>query len=266
MNQSSLLYVLKRGVPLLVALNTFLLLAVVLGPRQQRMSGGTVASGAACNDSMSALQEQLNAMHGLRVAYGKMYCAEHGIGPTGGFCLYGSNKTDIGGHSWMDQKLCTNLGQLFAGKSVMDFGCGRGQYGKCFEALDAGISWTGYDGSEGIFESTGGYVQFMDLAMPQYLGQQWDWVMSTEVGEHIPAKYEATVIGNIVRHAKEGVILSWAVPGQHGHHHVNPLENRVVIDLMGRHGFSFDKALTTHLRAAAQFPYFKNTLMAFNRS
>ena len=41
-------------------------------------------------------------------------------------------------------------------------------------------------------------------------------VMSLEVGEHIPADYEAIFLDNLARHAKEGVLLSWARPNQGG--------------------------------------------------
>jgi hypothetical protein len=51
-------------------------------------------------------------------------------------------------------------------------------------------------------------------------------IISLEVAEHIPEKYEAVYLDNIFRHAKEGIILSWAVPGQGGLSHINnkPIE------------------------------------------
>jgi hypothetical protein len=45
-------------------------------------------------------------------------------------------------------------------------------------------------------------------------------IISLEVAEHIPEKYEAVYLDNIFRHAKEGIILSWAVPGQIGLSHI----------------------------------------------
>ena len=36
-------------------------------------------------------------------------------------------------------------------------------------------------------------------------------------------------LDNIVRHARIGVVLSWAVPGQGGFHHVNGREATVEI-------------------------------------
>ena len=57
-------------------------------------------------------------------------------------------------------------------------------------------------------------MSFLDLTLPQYGLPLYDWVMSLEVAEHIPQDYEAIFIDNIVRHAREGVVLSWAVPGR----------------------------------------------------
>jgi tryptophanyl-tRNA synthetase len=66
----------------------------------------------------------------------------------------------------------------------------------------------------------------MDLTIPQYGIRQYDWIISLEVAEHIPEKYEAVYLDNIFRHAKEGIILSWAVPGKGGLSHINnkPIE------------------------------------------
>ncbi len=39
---------------------------------------------------------------------------------------------------------------------------------------------------------------------------KYDWIISLEVAEHIPAQFESIYIDNLVKHAKEGIILSWA--------------------------------------------------------
>lgn len=56
-------------------------------------------------------------------------------------------------------------------------------------------------------------VKFLDLTAPQYGLAAYDWVISVEVGEHIPAKFQNIYLDNLVRHAREGIVLSWAVPG-----------------------------------------------------
>lgn len=53
------------------------------------------------------------------------------------------------------------------------------------------------------------------------LGARYDWVLSLEVAEHLPRSMEPVFVFNLDRHAKEGVVLSWARKGQGGSHHVN---------------------------------------------
>jgi hypothetical protein len=97
------------------------------------------------------------------------------------------------------------------------------------------------------------------------LGRQWDWVLSLEVGEHIPNEFEAIFLDNIARHAVEGVVLSWAVPGQEGHYHVNNHDNDYVIDRMAKLGFKYNDTLSNDFRATAVLPHFHNTIMVFMR-
>ena len=35
------------------------------------------------------------------------------------------------------------------------------------------------------------------------------WILSLEVAEHIPAQFESIYIDNLVKHAKEDIILAW---------------------------------------------------------
>ena len=137
-----------------------------------------------------------------------------------------------------------------------------GQYGKALRLLK--IDWTGYDGAEQVEEATNGFVQYMDLSKPHWLGKQYDWVMSLEVGEHMPSEMAAALVDNLKRHAKCGIVLSWAIPGQGGHHHVNELSNADVISTFEEgNELSFDKATTAKLRDHASLYYFKETLMVF---
>ena len=71
-------------------------------------------------------------------------------------------------------------------------------------------SYDSYDGAPYAEVTTNNNVRFLDLSVPIYHLKQYDWVISLEVGEHIPAKFEHIYIDNLFRHAKEGVILSWA--------------------------------------------------------
>jgi len=56
-----------------------------------------------------------------------------------------------------------------------------------------------YDGSPFSEEASEGKVQHMDLTVPQYGLPVYDWVLSLEVAEHIPAEFEAVYLDNLFR-------------------------------------------------------------------
>jgi hypothetical protein len=56
-----------------------------------------------------------------------------------------------------------------------------------------------------------------------------------QVGEHIPAAAMDAFLGNLLRHARRGLVLSWAVPGQGGHFHINELPNQAVVRTRSTH-------------------------------
>jgi hypothetical protein len=124
-------------------------------------------------------------------------------------------------------------------------------------------SWTGYDGSPNVEQVTNGHVKHLDLSKPQDLGKTWDWVMSLEVGEHIPKEFEYTYLTNVLKPVSEGIVLSWARRGQGGRSHVNELNNTEVVERLDRKGFYPDMDLWEELRKRATLFWFKNTLMVF---
>lgn len=124
-------------------------------------------------------------------------------------------------------------------------------------------SWTGYDGSPNVEEVTTGLVKYMDLSRPQNFSRKWDWVLSLEVGEHIPIEFENNFLSNLVSPAKEGIVLSWATRGQTGWRHVNNLNNPEVVERMAALGFYPDHELWAKLKDSATFWWFQETLMVF---
>ncbi|XP_069194699.1 uncharacterized protein [Procambarus clarkii] len=103
-----------------------------------------------------------------------------------------------------------------------------------------------------------------DLSSAATLGGPFDWVMSLEVGEHIPESGEKNFLDNLVKHACVGVVVSWAVPGQEGHSHVNCRSNDYVRREMATRGLESDKNAERNLRSmVGHLFYFRNTLMVF---
>jgi tryptophanyl-tRNA synthetase len=157
---------------------------------------------------------------------------------------------------------------LSAGNAtVLDVGAGSGQYGRYF--LSRGFpaaQYEGVDGALNVEEFTSGFVRWADLSLPyDREGGPADWVMSLEVGEHLPAKYEATFLDTLHRNNRCGLVLSWAVPGQAGKGHVNCLSNAAVRERVEPRGYVYDAAFVDATRAKAELDWFKNTFMLFRR-
>ena len=70
-----------------------------------------------------------------------------------------------------------------------------------------------YDGSPNVAAVTNGLCNTLDLSKPHNIGAS-DWVLSLEVGEHIPRQYEDAFIQNLHNSNRLGMVLSWAVEGQ----------------------------------------------------
>jgi cyclopropane fatty-acyl-phospholipid synthase-like methyltransferase len=146
-------------------------------------------------------------------------------------------------------------------ETLVDFGCGDGDYVNHF--IKNGISAIGYDGNPVTEDASGGSCFVLDLSSPVDLQKQYDWVMSLEVGEHLPKQYEAIFIENLVRHVKDGLILSWALKGQGGTGHFNEQNNDYIKQIFANLGWFNDLAAENHLRESADIPWFKNTVMVF---
>ncbi len=146
-------------------------------------------------------------------------------------------------------------------EALVDFGCGDGDYVNHF--IQKGIQAVGYDGNPVTEDASGGTCFILDLSNPVDLHQRYDWVMSLEVGEHLPKQYETIFIENLVRHVKDGLILSWAIKGQGGTGHFNEQNNDYIKKIFADMGWYNDLEAECHLRESAAVHWFKNTVMVF---
>jgi hypothetical protein len=160
-----------------------------------------------------------------------------------------------------DRSLAAALCRFFAGISVIDFGCGDGAYVRALR--DAGIDARGYDGNP-LADSIPN-CRTLDLAVAVEVKSE-PWVLSLEVGEHIPREFEATFIDNVCRHGLIGTVISWAILGQAGIGHVNCRDNDYIEQLFAHRGFTRQRDLETSLRQATSLPWFRNTLMVYVRA
>lgn len=147
--------------------------------------------------------------------------------------------------------------------SIADFGCGTGEYLGAWRAK--GLNCEGYDGNPLTSELTNGAGQVLDLSQPTDLKKHYDWVVSFEVGQQIPKKYEQNFIDNLVNHCDKGIILSWGVRGQEGECQVNQHDNHEIKKMMADRGFSNDVEAENAIRASTSLSWFKDSLMVFRK-
>ena len=168
---------------------------------------------------------------------------------------------DNTGHCF-DQPLCEVIKNITKNKSLLDLGCGTGAYTK--ELQSTCTSAKGYDGNPNTPKISNGLCGVADLTKKQNFDKV-DWVLSLEVGEHVPKESEDILLDNICSHSTKGVILSWAVPGQPGDGHINCQSNEYVVNKMLSKGFAIDWDLSFKLRENATLWWFKNTVMCFKK-
>ena len=122
-----------------------------------------------------------------------------------------------------------------AGHSVVDFGCGQGDW--LLEAQDLGANHVlGLDSYAIDGTALPVPVQRVDLTKPVLLPDRHDLALCLEVGEHLNAEYAAVLVQSLVA-AAPLVLFSAAVPGQGGVHHVNEQPPAYWAALFRTHGY-----------------------------
>lgn len=162
-----------------------------------------------------------------------------------------------------DDGLAKMLGEFLGGYSVIDFGCGDGRYVHDINA--AGGNCRGYDGNPLTPSIAGDQCFVQDLSQPVDVGAA-DWVLSLETGEHVPAHFESNFIGNLHRHNRHGIVLSWASPGQGGIGHINERSQNSLSAQIERIGYERDRETERDFRKVSRLPWFQRNIIVFRRS
>lgn len=226
-------------------------------------------------DEMTKLKDDLERYRAyttvLRRTIFAHFCRDSStpILPRGMWCL-SSYEVDQHGdripsmHIDADEGVARSIHSVIAPQnaSVTDLGAGVGQYGRWLAREGWSGRYEAYDGAINVDAFTEGYVQWADLTIP-LRGAESDWVMCLEVGEHIPAEFEEVVLDNVANNARCGALVSWGVPNQGGHGHVNNRPNEWVVDRLRRRGFSYREEASHAIRRRAQYDWFKKTTMLF---
>ena len=213
---------------------------------------------------------------------GKLSCIQNpdSVGPTGGWCLKPSLEDwgqmgraaqhHVAPDTGIGKAILKYLNRPDKTTSLIDIGAGVGQYGYWLRENHANIQWTGYDGAENVEDFTHNFVQWIDVTHPTFDTVHFmaDWIMCLEVGEHIPSESTHDLIALLDKHNRYGILLSWAIPGQGGHSHINERSNDNVIQLLSEKGYyqdSWCKEFQNYGRQEAIYFWFQNTFMVFKK-
>jgi hypothetical protein len=175
----------------------------------------------------------------------------------------GMSVSDVNKEHAFDDILCKNLILFFKEREcecIVDLGCGLGNYVNEFKKH---FICDGFDGNPSTRQLTKECCNVLDLSVRNDELDRYDWVMSLEVGEHIPKCCQDVYIDNLCKTCKHGIVLSWAIPGQGGCGHINNQSNESIINVMKHKGFSYDVASSLDLRGKCKLGWFKNTIMVF---
>jgi len=174
--------------------------------------------------------------------------------------------SDITSGHYYDPLLGEYLVEFFKNeniKSIVDFGCGDGKYVKKLQ--ENSINASGFDGNPNTPEYTNNLCSVLDLSIPHQFDEPFDWVLSLEVGEHLPKQFEDIFINNLHNNTKYGIVLSWALKGQGGDGHINEQNNDYIKSKVCSLGYINDTESENKMRSISSLWWFKNTIMVFRK-
>ena len=73
-----------------------------------------------------------------------------------------------------------------------------------FDLKKAGLNIDGFDGNPYTETLTNGLAKVIDLTKPHKFNKPYDWVISLEVAEHIPKKFESIYVNNLHNNNNKG--------------------------------------------------------------
>lgn len=150
-------------------------------------------------------------------------------------------------------------------ESMLDVGCGEGHCVKFFS--DLGVRAEGFDGLRANVQRAVTPIRLHDLRWGPYV-RPVDLVHCCEVVEHVEEQYLPHLLQTLAN--GRTVVMTHAVPGQGGHHHVNCRPEQYWIEHVESMGYEFMQDLTAQARAikksTGEWTYFGTTGLVFCRS
>ena len=195
---------------------TFLLIILII--TNIRLSHNCLYESQCYDDSIhenieNKLFEMSIKLNKAMQTIGKLKCeidkSFNHVWPRGDWCFFRNLQHKNMTQYRTDLRLAKALSHFLKDKIVASFGDGRGIYKEIIDELNEVILYDAFDGSPYAELNSKGNVKFLDLTIQIYHLDQYDWVLSIGVGQHIPIESENVYLDNLKKHAKEGVILSW---------------------------------------------------------
>ena len=148
--------------------------------------------------------------------------------------------------------------------TLLDLGAGKGLYVRALRAVGI-LNVTGYEGVAGIEAMTSHAIRQREFTAPFDPCLRFDVVICLEVAEHIPKELERTFLQNVNCSAGDGLIMSWAPPGQGGTGHVNLRTQGDFLARLDALGFIPDHTASRFLSEQAALRWFRKNIIAFRR-
>lgn len=169
------------------------------------------------------------------------------------------------GKSWTDDgslNIMWNLGC----RKMLDVGCGFGGQVKLAESL--GWESYGVDGDWTVLPKESNFHLNDYTKGSPTLTYEVDLIWCVEFLEHVEEKYMDNYMSTFQDSKAKYLIVTHAVPGQAGHHHVNCQEEDYWLDAFKRYGFEYDEILTKQIREESTMkkPFVARTGLVFKRS
>lgn len=186
-------------------------------------------------------------------------------GPLGGYVK--SSETFPHGDWWTwCPRVWDFIAREFKPSSLVDVGCGEGHALRYF--IDLGIGAIGIDGmataqDAGIVPRELIKVHDFTTGLP-VLKHHIDVIWSCEFVEHVEEQFIDNFL-SVFQRARRAVLMTHAMPGQAGHHHVNCQPPEYWIRHMSARGFRVDQQMTDKTRSLAPYTHWERSGIVFVR-
>jgi hypothetical protein len=169
---------------------------------------------------------------------------------------------------WRAEIVCKAIINALEPESVIDVGCGIGDYVHYFNSL--GIKALGIEGSSAVLPyALTDKIVICDMRQRDIVRENSDLLTCFEVLEHIEEEYSDIFVENLTK-LSDRILVSAAPPGSGGHYHVNCQPKKYWIEKFMVHNYGYDEVITCLVKAELK-PWihrkelYHNNLMYFGK-